>query len=265
MCLIAFSWNTHPQWRLVVAANRDEWRDRPAAPANWWHDNRQILAGRDLKANGTWLGITRGGRFAALTNFRDPADRKSDAPTRGALVSDFLAGTMTAEDYLSRLVIDAHRYQGFNLIAGDVRDRLFCFGSREGRFAAISPGVHALSNHMLNEPWPKVSSAKLALEAALQAEMSGESHISSIYAILSNEDRAPDQALPDTGVGLEWERVLSPALIVTPRYGTRCSTLLTVTRDGQAYFEERTRGDDGAVTGRVAYRFSIEAGGDSTV
>ncbi len=256
MCLIAFAWKAHPDYPLVVGANRDEWHDRPTAAAAWWGDYPNILAGRDLKADGTWLGISRNGRFAALTNFRDPSDKKSDAPSRGHLVSRFLSGTESARDYLLALRKDAQRYQGFNLLVGD-GDSLFYFSSRTEEILPVPAGVHALSNHMLNEPWPKVEMAKSALGAALQQEMPEGARQMAIYEFLSNHETASDSVLPDTGVGLEWERILSPAMIVTEKYGTRCSTVLTINAGGDVAFEERSCDQRGTVTGIATYQFRI--------
>ena len=256
MCLIAFAWNADPDYPLVVAANRDEWHDRPTAPATWWDDHPDILAGRDLKAGGTWLGISRNGRFAALTNFRDPSDKKSDAPSRGHLVSRFLTGEESARDYLVTLCEDAPRYQGFNLLAGD-RHSLFYFSSRIGEILPVPAGVHGLSNHTLNEPWPKVERAKSSLGAALQAKMPEDARQMAIYDFLSDKSKAPDEALPDTGVGRDWERILSPALIITEKYGTRCSTVLSMSSRDEVAFEERSLDRNGAVIGTVAYRFTL--------
>ncbi len=155
MCLIVVAWRARADLPLAVAANRDEWRERPAQPAHWWPDHPQILAGRDLQAGGTWLGITREGRFAAVTNFRDPSDKRSTARSRGTLVTEFLLGGDSPARFLSNLSARAHEYNGFNLILGDAAS-LFYYGSREGEPRAIEPGVHGLSNHLLDEPWPKV-------------------------------------------------------------------------------------------------------------
>ena len=256
MCLIALAWRAHPYYSLIVGANRDEWHDRPAAPAAWWEDQPQILAGRDLKAGGTWLGISRSGRFAALTNFRDPADRRSDAPSRGQLVSKFLSCAEAPHDYLLALREEVSRYQGFNLLVGDGA-ALDYFSSRTREIFVVPAGVHALSNHNLNEPWPKVENAKSALEAALLAKMPEEARQMAIYDFLSNDSRAPDATLPDTGVGQEWERILSPALIVTEKYGTRCSTVVTIANSGEVAFEERSRDAGGKVTGIATHRFTL--------
>ena len=166
MCLIALAWRARTDLPLVVAANRDEWRDRPAQRAHWWPDHPDILAGRDLQAGGTWMGITRGGRFAAVTNFRDPSDKRSTARSRGGLVTGFLLGTESPARFLAELSARAGEYNGFNLVLGD-GDSLFYYGSREGEPRAIEPGVHGLSNHLLDEPWPKVVRARERMGIAL--------------------------------------------------------------------------------------------------
>lgn len=249
MCLIALAWKAHLAYPLVVAANRDEWRDRPAEPAHWWPDSPQLLAGRDLQAGGTWMGVTKSGRFAAVTNFRDPSDKRSTARSRGGLVSEFLAGTRSPMTYLERLAPLASEYNGFNLIVGD-GESLCYYGSRENAARAIEPGIHGLSNHLLDEPWPKVLRAREALRAALDASDPAEP----LFHMLSNSDPAPDGELPQTGVGLSWERRLSAALITGADYGTRASTVLIMGPAGDFEFEERTRDADGNVTGRVHIR-----------
>ena len=256
MCLIAFAWKAHPDFSLAVAANRDEWHERPASPATWWVDHPQILAGRDLQAGGTWLGVSRNGRFAALTNFRDPSNRKTAAPSRGQLVTAFLIGTQSAQEYLHALRSDTARYQGFNLLVSD-GSTLVYFSSRMDEILSVPPGVHALSNHALNEPWPKVENAKSALGAALRANMPEDARRMAFYELLSDDRRADDATLPDTGVGLEWERVLSPALIVGEKYGTRCSTVLTISVTGDVCFGEHTRGARGDVTHIANYVFNL--------
>jgi uncharacterized protein with NRDE domain len=251
MCLIVVAWHARADLPLVVAANRDEWRDRPAERARWWPDHPGILAGRDLKAGGTWLGITRDGRFAAITNYRDPAERRSTAPSRGALAIDYLLGDEPPARYLTRLLEVADRYNAFNLIVGDARS-LFYFGSKEGTLREIAPGVHGLSNHLLDEPWPKVRRGREAMERAL-----GDADPSvRLFEMLSQSAAAADAELPETGVGLAWERRLSPALITGPEYGTRCSTVVTVAASGEVRFEERTRDAGGAVVDTVVESFA---------
>jgi uncharacterized protein with NRDE domain len=255
MCLIAFAWRAHPQISLLVAANRDEWRDRPAAPATWWDDAPHVLGGRDLQAGGTWLGVTNRGRFAAITNFRDPSARKTVAPSRGQLVADFLRGEMPPKAYLADLAPRAGAFNDFNLLVGEGAS-LMIFSSREGVMEEVPPGVHALSNHRLDEPWPKVGESKSNIHGLLQAEMTENELLERSLTALSNASVAPDHVLPNTGVGLEWERRLSPALIVGADYGTRCSTTLLIAR-GHAAFAEHTRNAQGNIVGTAAWRFPL--------
>jgi len=251
MCLIALAWRAHPDFTLLVAANRDEWRERPAEPTHWWPDHPELLAGRDLQAGGTWMGITKSGRFAAITNFRDPSDKRSTAPSRGGLVTEFLLGADSPADFLAGLAPRARDYNGFNLIVGDGRE-LFYFGSREAEPIAIEPGVHGLSNHLLNEPWPKVVRARAAMRSAL----AHPDPAPALFDLLSDPTGAPDAELPDTGVGLEWERRLAPPLITGEDYGSRASTVLAVKGEGAVRLEERTRDARGKVTRAVAFAFA---------
>jgi uncharacterized protein with NRDE domain len=244
LCLIALAWKARADLPLVVAANRDEWRERAAEPAHWWPDQPAIFAGRDLQAGGTWMGVTRGGRFAAVTNFRDPSDKRSTARSRGGLVTGFLGSSAAPREFLAALAPRAGDYNGFNLIVGD-RDSLWYFGSREGEAREIAPGVHGLSNHLLDEPWPKVVRGRLAMEASL----ADADPAPRLFAALSDGEGAPDEALPDTGVGMLWERRLASPLITGVDYGTRCTTVLAMSADGSIAFEERTRAADGSVTG----------------
>ena len=254
MCLIVIAWKARDDLPLIVAANRDEWRDRPAEPAHWWTGHPGLLAGRDLKAGGTWMGTTRNRRFAAVTNFRDPAERRSTAASRGGLVTDYLTGREAPEAFLDSLAATASRYNGFNLILGDGRE-LWYFGSREGAARRIEPGVHALSNHLLDEPWPKVARGRSAMESAL----ADADPAPRLFEALSDASGADDHALPSTGVPIEWERRLAAALITGEEYGTRCSTVMTWSRSGATAFEERTRGPDGGVASVVQHRFHAAA------
>jgi uncharacterized protein with NRDE domain len=250
MCLIVIAWNVLNDLPLVVAANRDEWRDRPAQPAHWWPDHPHLLAGRDLQAGGTWMGITVEGRFAAVTNFRDPSDKRSTAKSRGGLVTEFLAGTESPARFLSNLSARASDYNGFNLIVGDGRN-LFYYGSREGSTRPIEAGVHGLSNHLLDEPWPKVVRGRHALQAAL-TDLDPSPRL---FELLSDAGAARDEELPQTGVGISWERRLSSPLITGADYGTRASTVMTVSSEGNVAFEERTRAADGAVVETAKHAF----------
>jgi uncharacterized protein with NRDE domain len=242
MCLIAIAWQARADLPLVVAANRDEWRDRAADPARWWVDQPGILAGRDLKAGGTWLGISRTGRFAAVTNFRDPSDRRSTARSRGELVAGFLASDEEPGAYVERIARRAHEYNAFNLLVADTAT-LWYYGSREGPPRPVAPGVHALSNHVLDEPWPKVIHARRAMEATLREADPAPA----LFRMLSDATPAADAQLPRTGMALEWERRLSPALITGEDYGTRNSTVVTRDAQGHAALEEWTRDGAGEV------------------
>ena len=254
MCLIALAWQARADLPLVVAANRDEWRDRPAKPAHWWSDHPDLLAGRDLKAGGTWMGVTRSGRFAAVTNFRDPSDKRSTARSRGGLVTEFLLGSVSAASFLETLAARVQEYNGFNLVLGD-GESLHYYGSREGTARVIEPGVHALSNHLLNEPWPKVARARISMQQAL----ADRDPALRLFEMLSDTEGAPDEDLPDTGVGIALERVLAAPLITGITYGTRASTVLKVSANGDVHFEERSRDGDGHVEGVATHRFALRS------
>ena len=253
MCLIAIAWQARRDIPLLVAANRDEWRERPTKAAHWWPERPDLLAGRDLRAGGTWMGITRSGRFAAVTNFRDPSDKRSTARSRGTLVTEFLVGNETPARFLSNLSARSSEYNGFNLIVGDGAS-LFYYGSREGQPRAVEPGVHAISNHLLDEPWPKVVAAKIAMNQALD----DRDPMGVLFEMLADATPPADEDLPHTGVGMAWERRLGTALITGHDYGTRASTVVAVTTIGEAIFEERTRAADGKVTQTVRESFSVE-------
>lgn len=250
MCLILVAWRAHPDYPLVVAANRDEFFARRTASADYWADAPHVLAGRDLEAGGTWLGMSRQGHFAALTNYRDPAGQRTDAPSRGRLVADFLKGDADIDAYLDAL--DGDAYNGFNLLLGD-GDRLVAYSNVSHEKHELAPGIYGLSNALLDTPWPKVGAGKTALETALAA-LPDEA---ALWQLLADDTRHPDAALPATGVPLEWERLLSAAFIKSPDYGTRCSTVVKVGSGGTATFDEQTW-LPGARTGeRRRYRFRL--------
>jgi uncharacterized protein with NRDE domain len=251
MCLILFAWKMDEDFPLVLAANRDEFYERPSAPADFWDDAPDLLAGRDLRDGGTWLGITRGGRVAALTNYRDPASLKIGAPSRGMLVSDYLRGREKPGAYLGRIASEADRFNGFSLLVGDP-DELFCFSNR-GALEPLQPGIHGLSNRLLDTPWPKVVQGKKVLKALLQRGKEVPSE--ALFALLADRARPPDDRLPETGVGLEWERVLSPLFIESEVYGTRSSTVLLIDRNGGVTFIERVfNGTADPRTARFTFR-----------
>jgi uncharacterized protein with NRDE domain len=258
MCLILIAWRADPKHPCVVAANRDELHARPAVRAGWWPDHPQILAGRDLEAGGTWLGLTRTGRFAALTNFRDPQGRHAAAPgaalpSRGALVTSLLESGASVADSLAYLGKVGASYKGFNVIFSD-GERLGIFESALGRGRELEPGIYGLSNHLLDTPWPKVQNAKSRLQRALlDATDTGP-----LLALLRDDRPAPDENLPRTGVSLEWERLLSSAFVRSADYGTRCSTIIRIAREGRAYFREWTWNSEGADNGEISLQFELE-------
>jgi uncharacterized protein with NRDE domain len=254
MCLILIALDSHPDYALIVAANRDEFYDRPSAVAGFWADAPWILGGRDLKAGGTWLGVDRRGRFAAVTNYRQ-GQREAAAPrSRGHLVSDFLTSGIDPRAHMDRVQRDAALYNGFNLIAGHARE-LFYFSNREDRARALGPGVYGLSNHLLDTAWPKVTSSKNALNALLTADP-GEL-IPNLLALLSDRRQAADHLLPRTGVSEDWERLLSSAFITSSNYGTRSSTVVLARRDGHVVLVERNFGAGGVPAEQVRYEFEL--------
>ncbi|HEY3730046.1 MAG TPA: NRDE family protein [Steroidobacteraceae bacterium] len=253
MCLILLAWRAHPHYPLVLAANRDEFHDRAAASACWWRQP-QILAGRDLQGDGTWLGVARSGRFAALTNYRDPALPQAAAPSRGELVPATLASSATSERWLAQLARIAGRYNPFNLIFSD-GEQLAVYESVAGAGRLLGPGVYALSNHLLDTPWPKVRAAKSALAAALTRLPDD----AALLTLLRDERQAADGQLPRTGMSLEWERLLSSAFIRASTYGTRCSTILLQDRHGAARFSEWTWAASGELAGQIEHRFDLGA------
>ncbi len=259
MCLIVFAWESSPATRLAVAANRDEFFARRAAPAAWWADAPDVLAGRDLEAGGTWLGVTRKGRFAALTNFRDAsAPRKDGAPSRGALAADFLRGEAGAADYVAAVRPGAGRYHGFNLLVSDGAE-LWSFSNAEGDPVRLGPGVRGLSNHLLETPWPKVMAARSRLEAALGATDGAEDLERRLLDLLGDRTAVQDGALPATGLPPDRKGALSAAFVEGPGYGTRASTALVIGADGTARFVERSFGEGGAFLGEVREAFEVSA------
>jgi uncharacterized protein with NRDE domain len=251
MCLILFAYNAHPAYRLILAANRDEFYERPSTPADFWVRYPHILAGMDLKEKGTWLGVTTTGKFAAITNYRDPDSWKTDAPSRGKLVSRYLTGSYNPEKYLKSVSKKAHVYNGFNILLGDAED-LFVYSNR-GEIQKLSAGIYGLSNRLLDTPWPKVKRGKKLLEAALNKK--GDDLEESLFALLADRRVPPDDELPQTGVGLEWERLLSPMFITSPVYGTRSSTILLIGKNRRVKFVEKVY--NGEPEPRVTSRFSF--------
>ncbi|MFH5831777.1 NRDE family protein [Halalkalibaculum sp. DA3122] len=256
MCLIAFSYKQHPQYDLVFIANRDEFYERPTRKARFWDEEPDILAGKDLKAGGTWMGITRDGRLSALTNYRDMANRKENAPSRGHLVRNFLAGDIAPESYLQQLHSKAEQYNGFNLLVGSIHNLMY-YSNKTGQPVSLDAGLYGLSNHLLDTPWPKTERSKKQLSEVIRQDTIDES---SLFEILKNDQAAPDSRLPDTGLSRDLERAVSPIFIATEEYGTRCSTILLVGSNGQVTFEER-RYKKGSATVKDNSRFEFELEG----
>jgi uncharacterized protein with NRDE domain len=254
MCLVLVALQAHDAYRLVVASNRDEEHARPTLNANFWPDRPELLAGRDLRGGGTWSGVTRGGRFAAITNFRDAADRSPRSTSRGTIVYDFLTTETTSAEYLAALQPRLHDFAGFGLFVFDRRS-LGYVSNRGDVQLALPPGIYGLSNHLLDTPWPKVVRGKSALTAALRDTAGDEELVNSLFALLAEKDLPEESLLPDTGVGKERERMLAPLFIVNDVYGTRASTVLLLREDGQTIFAERTFDRTGGETGHVLYRY----------
>lgn len=228
MCVILFSYQPSSSTPLILGANRDEFFARPSAPLAFWADEPEILAGRDLVAGGTWLGITKNGRFAAITNVREPHVSVDNPRSRGELTRLFLSGSQTPEAYLESILPSQDRYAGFNLLVGDFsseQNTLFYLSNRGDGIQALSAGTYGLSNHLLDSPWPKVIDGKRKLNSRLKG--AGLDH-QRIRQILENPELAEDERLPSTGVDYEKEKALSAMFIALPDYGTRTSTVMTL-------------------------------------
>jgi uncharacterized protein with NRDE domain len=254
MCLLVLAWQSHPRFRLIVAANRDEFHERPAAALGWWGDEPRIAAGRDLRSAGTWMGATRSGRFAVVTNYRDLERAPPDAPSRGDLVAGFLrADASTTSDYLHALRVRAARYAGFSLLLGDGRELWYVSNRGGTEPRPMESGVYGLSNHTLDSPWPKLVRSRERLR-----ELLGEDRVApdALFTLLADRTPADLDETPDTGLPADWERALSSPFVVHERYGTRCSTVLLVTHDGHTTLCERRFDAHGALTGATRLEFS---------
>jgi uncharacterized protein with NRDE domain len=256
MCLILLAWRAHPEYPFVFAGNRDEAYDRPSASADFWHDDSRIFGGRDLEKGGTWLGLSLSGRIAAVTNYRERPAVRNAPRSRGELTTRFLRGTEDPHRFLVQVTGSAAEYGAFNLIVGD-SERLWNFSNRGDGLQQIPPGVHGLSNHLIDTPWPKVTHGKQRLAQLLSAD---ESRLTSgLFDILLDRTPAPDAELPDTGVGPQRERELSSSFVAGDRYGTRASTVLLIDRRNEVLFIERAFGPGGNETGTTRREFQVEA------
>ena len=251
MCLALVALHAHPRLSVVIAANRDEFHAREAAPAHWWPDG--TLAGVDRVAGGTWFGADVCGRWALVTNFREGVPRDPDAPSRGALVTRTLADRGIPLARAAAIAVDGWRYHGFSLLVGDARSAAYTSNRASGALA-LSPGVYGLSNHLLETPWPKVTRSKARLADWIA---SGSIAVEPLFDLLADRTQAEPASLPSTGVSPEWERRLSSPFIVDGNYGTRCSTILTIAVDGAARFIERGFDAAGLQTGEAAFEFAL--------
>ncbi|HEU5290797.1 MAG TPA: NRDE family protein [Cyclobacteriaceae bacterium] len=235
MCLIFLSLQEHPTYKLIVAANRDEFYNRKTEAAAFWKDYPNIVGGRDLEAMGTWMAMTKQGKISLVTNYRDLSNINPHAPSRGQLVADFLLEDLSPLSYLEQVEAKGKLYNGFNLIAGSVAE-LYYHSNYKAGVEKIKPGLHGLSNHLLDTPWPKVTTGLEKMKSVLS---SNDIDPVKLFELLYDDRVAPDEKLPDTGVGLERERMLSSMFIKSPNYGTRCSTVVMVDQDNHVYFAER--------------------------
>jgi uncharacterized protein with NRDE domain len=253
MCLLVLAWQSHPRYRLIVAANRDEFHDRPAAPLGWWPDDPRILAGRDLRGAGTWMGAARSGRFGVVTNFRELERPAAGAPSRGDLVTRYLSAAASPRQYLDDLHGRAAYYAGFSLLLGGPHS-LYYYSNRNSRVAQpLERGVYGLSNHWLDSPWPKLLRTRTRLSELIAAD---RVESESLFGLLADRAPADLDETPDTGLPPEWERALSSPFVVHDRYGTRCSTVLLVEHDGRTTMCERRFDASGSTTGATRLEFT---------
>ena len=235
MCLILFGYKVSKHYPLILAANRDEFHNRPTAPMTFWNDIPSILAGRDLEQGGTWLGINKDKKFAALTNYRDPSSIKESAPSRGDLIVDWLTRQNSKHTFGSELIKKRKQYNGFNLLFGDING-LFWYSNLNRTYEKVEPGIHGLSNKFLDTPWPKVETGKAGLNQIIRTDLTAEA----LFSLLADQTPPDESILPDTGIGMEWEKILAPLFIQNKIYGTRSSTVILMDQNGTIQVTERT-------------------------
>ncbi len=252
MCLIIFAYNEHPKYKFILASNRDEFSDRSALPVHFWKDYPDVLAGKDIKHQGTWLGVTKGGRFSAVTNYRD-GEPLSKLHSRGVLTKDFLTGKKEPFTYLFDINEQTGEYDPFNLLVGD-RHKLFFFSNKQREIEEVPSGVHALSNSFLDVPWPKVTKGKQLFEDTINNDLFKPKDL---FGMLADKKEPDDIDLPDTGVGLDWERLLSPIFIQSEKFRTVSSTIMTWDYDDNIYFAERVYRKNPAKYEEKEFRFRV--------
>lgn len=239
MCLLAIAFNHRPDISLAVCSNRDEFYQRPTLPVHWWQD-MPVLAGRDKQEGGTWMGLSRSGRFAAVTNFRDltkPGFHEARPKSRGNLVTDFLCSQASAQSWADSVLGDFDLYGGFNLLIYD-GEQLLYLNNFNNQIRSLEPGTYALSNHLLDSPWPKVDYARQQLRQTLDKRSSSQQMLDDLLGLLEQNQTYPDHLLPSTGVPADWEKRLSSAFIVAEDYGTRASTSIVLSRSGSSIAEQ---------------------------
>jgi uncharacterized protein with NRDE domain len=263
MCLLVLAWRTHPDHRLVLAANRDEYHERPAAALAPWDDIEGVVGGRDLQANGAWLAVDTHRRFGIVTNFREFGRRRRSAPSRGGLIPGYLSGEQAPGEFLRALETDAPGYAGFNLLLGD-RDSLWYATNRADQFARqLPPGIYGLSNEFLDSPWPKLVRVRTRFVALLQSAKASEVGTleSELFGLLADRETSPAESLPPGDLSPEWARKLSAPFVLDAGYGTRCSTVLTISAESALRITERRFASDGTASGQSEHVLN-EADGD---
>ena len=253
MCFIVMAYNYDPDYKLIFAANRDEFYERPSSAADFWKDEPSLLAGKDLKEGGTWCGITKNGRFAAITNYRDTKSIKKDVLSRGKIVTDFLLGTSSHELYSKGLADSADLYNGYGFIFGD-KSELYFFSNRSKKINKIEAGIHGLSNHLLDTPWFKVTRGKELLKKAIDNK---NTLADDLFVMLSDKTPSPEKELPDTGLSKDLEKKVSSIFVETPDYGTRSSTVILIDKNDKVTFMERSLNNENKKWEVNAYRFEL--------
>ena len=253
MCLLVVAIDSHPRLPLIVAGNRDEFHVRPTREAHWWPDYPDIVGGRDLQAGGTWLAMSRSGRFAAVTNYRDAQHETADFRSRGHLITDFLTGDMPSLDYLES--IDGSQYAGFNLLVADGTDAAY-LSNRGAPMRRLAPGVYGLSNATLDEAWTKVTRSRSRLETLIADDAVDEA---SLFLLLNDRDKGSAAEVEANGLSFSTAHARTAPFIVLPEYGTRCSTVMTRDREGAVRFVERRFDAQGRVTGESCFSFELGA------